>query len=219
MGVVGNRKLLLHWKFENQIMSLMGRHTSFNKDKALDNALALFWSRGFSASSLRQLEEATDLHPGSLYHHFKNKEGLYLHVLKYYIEHYLQLRIQKYLGSGPPLEGLRRFLTAGYRHPRNVQYQNCCFLACTSTELHLLPDQAAELVRQAVNTIQQALMAQILRGTEKNLIAPCLSSAEAARELTSFFLGLQLMARISPNQHQLDLLVKHSLEHILNPKT
>ncbi|MGI9280838.1 MAG: TetR/AcrR family transcriptional regulator [Endozoicomonas sp.] len=197
---------------------IMGRHTSFNKDKALDNALTLFWSRGFSASSLRQLEEVTDLHPGSLYHHFKNKEGLYLHVLQYYIEHYLQLRIQKHLGSGPPLEGLRRFLTAGYRHPRDMQYQNCCFLACTSTELHLLPEQAAELVKQAVNNIQQALLTQILKGAEKKLISPNLSSTDAARELTSFFLGLQLMARISPNQHQLDLLVKHSLQHILNPK-
>ncbi|WP_252176749.1 TetR/AcrR family transcriptional regulator [Endozoicomonas sp. 4G] len=197
----------------------MGRHTSFNKDKALDNALALFWSRGFSASSLRQLEEATDLHPGSLYYHFKNKEGLYLQVLQYYIDHYLQLRIDKHLSSGPPLEGLRRFLTAGYRHSRDRQYQNCCFLACTSTELHLLPDQAAELVRQAVDRIQQALLAQILNSAEKNLIAPGLSSTDAARELTSFFLGLQLMARINPNQHQLDLLVKRSLGHILNPKT
>lgn len=189
----------------------MGRHASFDKDKVLDNALMLFWSRGFAASSLRQLEEVTDLHPGSLYHHFQSKEGLYLCALEHYISHYLHPRIEKHLISGNPIEGLRRFLTSGYRHSREEQYRNCCFVACTSTELHLLPETASQLVNLALDDIQQALSKQVSRFNS----APPQSNLDLASELTNFFLGLQLMARIKANQHQLDQLVKCSLQHIL----
>ena len=106
----------------------MGRHTRFDRNTILDHTLPLFWSRGFAASSVRQLEEVTDLHPGSLYHQFHNKEGLYLAVLHRYVDHQLTERIDRYLLSGSPLEGLRRFFTSGYRHSKDEQYRNCCFL-------------------------------------------------------------------------------------------
>ena len=187
----------------------MGRHSAFDKDAVLDNALTLFWSRGFSASSLRQLEEVTELHPGSLYYHFKNKEGLYLSTLEYYLDHYFQVRIEQYLNPPLALDGLRRFFTTGYRHPKEEQFRNCCFLACSSTELHLLPEQARELVNCGLDTLQGALKIQL------KSIKPD-TSEDTARELANFFLGLQLMARITPNQHYLDTLVKHSLQQILN---
>ena len=193
----------------------MGRHTRFDRNTVLDHTLSLFWSRGFAASSVRQLEEVTDLHPGSIYHQFQNKEGLYLAVLQRYIEHQLTRRIEKHLSSGQTLEGLRRFFTSGYRHPKNEQYRNCCFLACSSTELHLLPDEARTLVHNGLAQIQQAMEQWLQKAVEKSILPADFDCADRAREMTSFFLGLQLLARIKPNQHQLDSQVKSSLQHIL----
>ncbi|UYM14556.1 TetR/AcrR family transcriptional regulator [Endozoicomonas euniceicola] len=194
----------------------MGRHSTFDKETVLKSALALFWSRGFTATSLRQLEEVTELHPGSLYHHFKNKEGLYLNVLKYYLEHDMHTRINRYLTGDSPLDGIRRFLTTSYRHHQEEHYRNCCFLACSSVELHLLPQEARNLVNQGVTDIQSAFEKQLSQLADKGYRLPK-DSSETARQLACLFLGLQLFARIKPNQHQLDTMVKTSLQQILMP--
>ncbi|MGB1272266.1 MAG: TetR/AcrR family transcriptional regulator, partial [Endozoicomonas sp.] len=106
-------------------MRFMGRHSSFNRQQVLADALSLFWSRGFSATSLKQLEEVTEMHPGSLYYHFRNKEQLYLAVLEYYLKWHLQPRIHKHLVYSSGLTGLRRFFTSGYRHNQDLAFQNC----------------------------------------------------------------------------------------------
>lgn len=195
----------------------MGRHAAFDKQSVLDNALTLFWSRGYSATSLRQLEEVTELHPGSLYHHFKSKDGLYLGTLEFYLSHYFQKRIEQYLNPTLSIDGLRRFLTTGYRHSKEEQFRNCCFLACTSTELHLLPEQAATFVSQGIDSLRNALRRQVHNITSGQQLSTEYNET-TAQELISFFLGLQLLARITPNQHQLDALVKHSLNQILQVK-
>ena len=194
----------------------MGRHSNFEKETVLKNALALFWSRGFTATSLRQLEEVTELHPGSLYHHFKNKEGLYISVLKYYLEHDMQIRINRYLTGDSPLDGIRRFLTTRYRNHQEEHYRNCCFLACSSVELHQLPQEARNLVDQGMTDIQSAFEQQLSQLADKGYKLPE-STSETARQLVCLFLGLQLFARIKPNQHQLDTMVKSSLQQILMP--
>ena len=190
----------------------MGRHAAFDRDSVLDNALTLFWSRGYSATSLRQLEEVTELHPGSLYYHFQNKEGLYLSTLDFYLNHDLRARIEQYLNPASSEDGLRRFLTTGYRHSKEEQFRNCCFLACTSTELHLLPEQARELVNRGLDTLRNALESQLQQISPESDHS---TYSDKAQELISFFLGLQLLARVTPNQHQLDALVKHTLHQIL----
>lgn len=196
----------------------MGRHTSFNTETVLENALALFWSRGFAASSLRQLEEVTELHPGSLYHHFKNKEGLYISTLNYYLEHQMQTRINTYLTSNAPLDGIRRFLTSGYRHNKSEQFRNCCFLACTSTELHLLPEEARSLVNNGITGLQTAFEKQLRKLVSQGYDHLSEKTIEVSQDLACFFLGLQLFARIKPNRHQLDSMVKNSLQQILTPE-
>ena len=193
----------------------MGRHSSFNTETVLENSLTLFWSRGFSASSLRQLEEVTELHPGSLYHHFKSKEGLYVSALNYYLEHQMQDRINKYLTDNSPLDGIRRFFTTGYRHNIDERFRNCCFLACTSTELHLLPKEAGLLVSKGINNLHNTFEKQLhhlIKQGHSNLAE---KTTESAQELICFYLGLQLLARINPNQHELDATVKNNLHQIL----
>ncbi len=199
----------------------MGRQSVFDKKQVLDNALELFWSRGYAAASLKQLEDVTDMHPGSLYYHFQSKECLYVAVLKHYIQCHLQPRIDRNLYKGPPGSGLRRFLTSGYRHPSELQFKSCCFLACTCTELHLLPQDASDLVQKGLNNIVKGLDRAIRKA---NLISDSPRQHEDAHhhdnkqvnELLNLYLSLQLMTRVDHNQHRLDQRVKDGLDIIFN---
>ncbi|NBB84288.1 MAG: TetR family transcriptional regulator, partial [Alphaproteobacteria bacterium] len=45
----------------------MARKATFDRAAVLDKAMALFWAKGYHATSLRDLEAALDLRPGSIY--------------------------------------------------------------------------------------------------------------------------------------------------------
>ncbi len=196
----------------------MGRSSSFNRQQVISDALELFWSRGFYACSLKQLEEVTEMHPGSLYYHFQNKERLYICVLEHYLEWQLQPRIDKYLSYGPSLLELRRFFTSGYRHGQGASYRNCCFLVTTSNELHLLPPDASNLVKKGIQMLRKGFIDFIDKFTEPDKNSTATIDQEViASELLNLYLSIQLMAKVNPNQHALDKQVKQSLDNLFHP--
>lgn len=62
----------------------IGRPRAFDKDKALDRALDVFWRKGYEGASLADLTEAMGINPPSLYAAFGNKEALFRQALDRY---------------------------------------------------------------------------------------------------------------------------------------
>ena len=60
------------------------------KTRIAEAAFPIFLNRGYTATSLSQLLEATGLSKGGFYHHFKSKEEVYHYVLKKYFLAYFE---------------------------------------------------------------------------------------------------------------------------------
>jgi len=77
-----------------------------NRQDSLERALQLFWQKGFHATSLKDLEKALDMRPGSIYATFGSKDGLFQESL----ERYARLGLAEFertLNAYPsPLAGL-----------------------------------------------------------------------------------------------------------------
>lgn len=54
--------------------------------RALEAALELFSSRGFGATSMRQIAQKSGISIGNIYHHFPNKEAMFERLLEQYWE-------------------------------------------------------------------------------------------------------------------------------------
>lgn len=63
---------------------IMGRPRAFNMDQALDQALHVFWKKGYEGTSIVDLTEAIGINPPSLYAAFGNKETLFKKALDRY---------------------------------------------------------------------------------------------------------------------------------------
>src|SRR5688572_4700394 len=61
-----------------------GRPRSFDRDKALERAMHVFWRQGYEATSVDDLTRAMDINPPSLYAAFGDKQRLYLEALERY---------------------------------------------------------------------------------------------------------------------------------------
>jgi AcrR family transcriptional regulator len=67
-------------------LSPLGRPRAFNTDQALDQAMHLFWRKGFLGTSLSDLTEAMGINRPSLYAAFGNKEALFRRAVERYFQ-------------------------------------------------------------------------------------------------------------------------------------
>lgn len=76
----------------------MARPREFNESDVLRHASKAFWSRGYQATSIRDLEEATGLTAGSIYKAYGSKRELFLLCLEQYMKEdsYLALLLKMF---------------------------------------------------------------------------------------------------------------------------
>ena len=67
-----------------QKLERRGRPRAYDPDTALDQALGVFWTQGFAATSLDDLSAATHMNRPSLYGAFGDKQALYRTLLDRY---------------------------------------------------------------------------------------------------------------------------------------
>jgi AcrR family transcriptional regulator len=66
----------------------IGRPRSFDRDEALESAIAVFWEHGYDATSISLLTNALGIGAASLYAAFGDKRALFLEALDRYLHTY-----------------------------------------------------------------------------------------------------------------------------------
>lgn len=64
----------------------MARKREFDKDAVLQQAMLLFWARGYEATSIRELKQAMGISSSSMYEAFGDKRGIFLQALARFCE-------------------------------------------------------------------------------------------------------------------------------------
>lgn len=82
------------------------------RQRLLDAALQLFSSKGYAATSVRELVEAAGVTKPVLYYYFKNKEGLYLALMEDALGDFFQVAEQARTAPGCVTERIRGYCTA-----------------------------------------------------------------------------------------------------------
>lgn len=132
----------------SSIVEHMARPKLHERDETLRKALDFFWKNGFSGGSTRELGQALDMHPGSIYSAFGSKEGLCLEVLELYGKQSHEWFSHRLAEAGF-FEGLKMYLTdvvIDKKHPCT------CFVAKTLSS-HLESEQ--NLVERAKELMEE----------------------------------------------------------------
>lgn len=104
----------------------MPRAAPYDRDAALDAAMALFWEKGFHATSLKDLEATLGMKPGSIYAAFKSKENLYLLALERYFARSRAGFREQIENAASPLEGLaNQFRSYAQMQPDDMARRAC----------------------------------------------------------------------------------------------
>ncbi len=189
----------------------MARTREFDPDQALDQAMALFWRKGYAATSMDDLVEETDVSRYGLYGVFGNKRELYRKALRRYSE---QLGAQ-FLGdllkpdaSLPQIQHAFARLTA---LASSELGRRGCMLCNTATEVGAHDEEIAKEVRQLYDRVTRVFERALVNAKRKNQLTQSVDTAGWARQLTGLSQSLAVMARSRYPVKELGRHVKFSL--------
>ena len=97
----------------------MSRPIEFDRPKAVNRALVLFWRKGYQATSLTDLLETMDIGRSSFYAAFKDKRIFYIECLDLFADRTLHL-LQNAMSEKPPVEALENFFQRNFMGMREI---------------------------------------------------------------------------------------------------
>lgn len=158
----------------------MGRPRKFDEEQVLVEAMFTFWQKGYEATSLKDLENATRLPTSSLYNSFGNKEDLFIKSLEYYFNTIVRKRIETYLEMDDPIEGIYAFFTSCFSQLPDDHADISCLVVNSSSEMPTRSERARKCLLKHEKMFQQSFFKAIERAKEGGQIAPHVNSKNLA---------------------------------------
>lgn len=165
----------------------MGRPKQFSREEVLEKAISVFWEKGFSETTLQDLEVVTGVNKSGLYSEFKNKEDMFFASL----QHYLQTRGGDDILSAQPFGwgNIQRFLKIG---------QTCytgrrgCFSVNSMRDASVLPLKGRKIIAEKNAELRRLLIKNIKAESETA------NAADLADMVLTFFSGLCIEENLQP---------------------
>lgn len=148
----------------------MSGRKQFDEAGALDAAMRVFWLKGYSGTSMSDLEAATGLNKSSIYNSFKNKETLYGLCLERFRVEYTRNALAL-LDEADFDIAIRRFfdaLIAGFDNP------NCpsgCIASMAALEMGGREDFLGEIISKGLHEMLESLELRLKRAQEERQLS------------------------------------------------
>jgi TetR/AcrR family transcriptional regulator, transcriptional repressor for nem operon len=172
----------------------MARPREFDRDEALKRALAVFWEKGYEATSTDDLVRAMGIGRQSMYDTFGDKHRLYLEALRLYETDTGAELFRRIYESPSPFGALCDYLL-GIADGAPADRARGCFFVNATTELAPSdPDVAAGI--RASSARCEAAFERILREAKQcGEVDRSVDERVAARFLLSTIRGLRVSAK------------------------
>lgn len=131
----------------------MARPIEFDRAKALNRALALFWRQGFQATSLADLLAAMGISRSSLYAAFGDKRRLFIACLDLFALR-MTGRLQRARSQAEPLDALQDFLERSLLPAGDSRGRWGCLLVNSVLELAGVDDDLSKRASRHLEDIQ-----------------------------------------------------------------
>ncbi len=141
----------------------MGRRLEFDYERAVERATRVFWAKGYSAASMRDLLKAMGIGEGSFYHLFGSKNRLYLECLRLYNETVTRQRLDA-LDAEPSVgKALRAFFKGLIEDLDNPKKPHVCLMARSLSSDVLDEAELGASVKSGMRLFEERISARLER--------------------------------------------------------
>lgn len=171
-----------------------GRPREFDRTEALNQAMKIFWQKGYTATSMNDLYEAMGIKSPSLYAAFGSKEDLYEEVLLHYEQSVAPVIWGPMTTESSPRQAVWRWLECSASMLTQTDMPHGCMvtLSAVGSEGNERLGQLVRRMRTAGNALLKARLVQ----AQKQGDLPASVDAEALTHLyISIQQGMSIQAR------------------------
>ncbi len=177
-------------------MARTGRPREFDRDDAVEQAMLLFWERGYEATTLNDLRSALGgLSPASFYAAFGSKEALFGECLSLYMQSCGQLATLLADTTDGPREAMRRTLHAAVTAQTSRTRPRGCMAVLSGLNCFEGHEDIAAQVEQARRQTSQAITACVQAGRDVGELCPDVDCTSLATAFDVFLKGIAIQAR------------------------
>ncbi|WP_338525829.1 TetR/AcrR family transcriptional regulator [Pseudomonas batumici] len=186
----------------------MARPREFDEAAALEAAIRCFWTRGYEATSVRDLALAMGITGASLYNAFGDKRALFGLALDHYIKRGFCERSARLEQQLSPREAILTFFNEIIELSLSDPERKGCFIV--NAALEVAPhDPEFKAVLAAVQEGMEGFFRRcISAGQAQGSISAVQSADDLARLCLGVLMGLRVLARSRPERELLEGLVR-----------
>lgn len=187
----------------------MGRTKNYDRKDVLEQAMKVFWKKGYEGTNMKELMAAMKLSKFSIYNEFKDKEDLFHQSLKMYIEgaedYYNQTLNKQPLG----IKNIKDYF-------RSIKFEHGyygCFYVRTLADIYATPTKSHAFVKNFTEKVVGFYLQNIQASVKDGDFSPKISEKALAQYFASADLGLAVFGVSHKNSKE----ISESIEQILLP--
>lgn len=186
----------------------MPRPPSYDRESALARAVSLFWEKGYHGSSMKQIEQALDMRPGSIYATFGSKDGLYSEALARYAEAGGAELAEHMAGYDSIIDGLQDYIRKIAQGCTNkgVSPSRACLIVKTLLESSNTHVGLSEQAQGILGAIEQSFADLLEQARKRGELKDSVDSGRLARLLQSQIMGIRSIAERNLSDKELKAL-------------
>lgn len=195
----------------------MSRTREFDEQKALTEAMHIFWEKGYEATSLSDLTACMGIRKPSLYAAYGDKQSLFEAALRQYNQLHarnVRMRLNKITG----VRAAFRSLFDEGAFPNGEHARNGCF--CVNTMVELAPHDAKfeVLTREHQQYLAVIFEEAIERGIAAGEIDVAVDRRAIAQSLVTVFVGLTVLKKSNPSPEWIGNCIESALSLLPAPE-
>ena len=194
---------------------MAGRPRKAEPQVALAAAMNAFWEKGFEATSMSDLTEATGLHKASLYKTFGDKHQLFVSALKLYFTKTAKAQKDSRNGEENPIKAIKASVDSTI--DQCAQGKGC--LAVNSLiEVAPFDAEIDRILKQFRQRLDKHLASLVDEAKKKKLVAKSIDTKEAVRLISVFLHGLSANMASGMSANKARGLLHDQLDLVLAPR-
>jgi TetR/AcrR family transcriptional repressor of nem operon len=188
----------------------MARLIEFDRHKALESAMLLFWRQGYSAASLSQLLEAMRISRSSFYAAFTDKRSIYIEALTLFSQR-TNVVLVSVEDEKNPGNAIKNFFEHTLFSVPERRMRRGCMMVNTVLELADVDQGLSILAAQKLDEIERAFEVCF----ERALNSGTFSTQQTAKELAQFVMtvnqGLRVASRKDTSKKDLQNILQTTI--------
>jgi TetR/AcrR family transcriptional repressor of nem operon len=197
----------------------MVRPKEFDEQRAIDAAVDCFWSRGYEATSVRDLADSMGIGGASLYNAYGDKRALFKKSLERYANRSMRERIARLEARHQPRQAIRAFLAEIVDRSLKDPDRRGCLLVNSALDVAPHDAKIGRVVAGYLDEIRAFFQRNIESGRAAGQLPRHLDPDELSGHLLGVVLGIRVLARTRAKRHLLEAVAQPALALLDSPKS